>query len=62
MASINMLGKGKFKLSKPRYKGGEFYISVDNQHAKEIIYMALHGLLLLLAKWLYYWPLNFNFD
>jgi len=50
MASINMLGKGKFKLSKPRYKGGEFYISVDNQHAKEIIYMALHGLLLLLAK------------
>jgi hypothetical protein len=50
MGSINMLGKGKCKLPKPRYKGGDFYISVDNQHAKKRGYMALHGLLLLLAK------------
>ncbi len=43
------IGRRKCILPKPRYKVGEFYISVDNQHVKKRGYMALHGLLLLLA-------------
>jgi hypothetical protein len=50
MGSINTLGEGNVKLPKPKYKVGGFYINVDNQHAKKRGYMALHGLLLLLAK------------
>jgi len=29
------VGRRKCKLPKPKYKVGEFYISVDNQHAKK---------------------------
>lgn len=59
------VGRRKCKLHKPRYKVGEFYISVDNQDAKERRYMAYYCywqvILLSIIKF-WFWLGEFDYD